>query len=137
MISRVLLPAALVVTLAGGSAEARAETYIVSDPSFLGGNELLIWCDGGDEARNSCRVYIAGVVDAIRVTQASSPSNSVGTWRACFPPQFEVGQAEGVVRKFLRTHPEWLHQSAARLTARAFAEAFPCPPAPAGGSLTH
>jgi hypothetical protein len=46
---------------------------------------------------------------------------------ACFPPQgISEGQAARVVLKYLRDHPESLHEDEVVLTMLAFRAAFPC-----------
>jgi hypothetical protein len=84
---------------------------------------LLEWCHQRSDA---CLGYIAGVSDTIDAVQ--SQGETVVGWRSCSPKQVTGIQVKDVVVRFLTGHPEVRHLTAASLTARALAEAFPCPP---------
>jgi len=62
--------------------------------------------------------YIVGVLDLL----SSSPD-----LQRCLPDQgVTKGQVKDVVMKYLRDHPQYRHETAARLVAGAIAEAWPC-----------
>jgi hypothetical protein len=41
-------------------------------------------------------------------------------------PEIRLGQAEALVRSYLKAHPQSLHMAAPDLIALALGEAFPC-----------
>ena len=121
----------------------------VSSPSraanIKDGNDLLDACrdaDKGpdemktqDQLRRSmmCLGYITGVTDGIKVaTQVNERVNgkplNLGEWGGmfCIPDGVKVGQMLRVVVKYLRDHPEELHNDSAELVVAAFLTAFPC-----------
>jgi hypothetical protein len=44
----------------------------------------------------------------------------------CLPPNITAGQARLITEKFMREHPEELHEGAPTLTARALYIAYAC-----------
>lgn len=71
-----------------------------------------IWCMG----------YLSGLLDGLAVMSWKG-----GAIRVCMPERgVENEQALRIVVKYLREHPESLHESARSLAVSAIAEAFPC-----------
>jgi hypothetical protein len=83
------------------------------------GNKLMEALEGQEKNDTSYRSgyfdgYVQGVADA-----------SVGMlW--CSPPNVKAGQLSKIVAKYLRAHPELLHNGAEKLVINALQEAFPC-----------
>jgi hypothetical protein len=100
------------------------------------GNYLLARCsqaiallDGKSEGweqltkATECTAYLDGLVEmneAYRKVFESSPAIF------CAPEGITGNQAARVVDKYLRDHPERLHESALALSIYSFQEAFPC-----------
>lgn len=108
---------------------AHAEHY------YLDGFKLMQTCQRGDTGERSptfeenvradiaagvCIGYIMGGVDGIHTAETLSRSSII-----C-EPDVRAGQIKMIVRRFLETHPEYLHRSAADIVAVALREAFPC-----------
>lgn len=110
---RVIMLVLLLVGLSGAAGAA-----------FKSGNDLHTQCIDESEALKMmsfayCIGYITAVADVI-----SDYAKSQG--RNCFPPMVTGEQIVDVVKKWLETHPELRHYSAAWGVTRAFSEAFPC-----------
>jgi hypothetical protein len=110
--------AVLAVMLAGCFAVVPS----VHASTFLTGNVLLEQCQ---ERSAGCVGYVLGIADAIAIAQELG--GALAGWRACLPPGVSGEQAVEVVVRFLTNYPDLGDLSAATLTARALAEAFPCP----------
>jgi hypothetical protein len=70
--------------------------------------------------RMFCLGYIAGVRDAL-----GTGGRLTGSTLACVPG-IRLGQAELIVKRYLETHPQYLHANAADIVTAALSEAFPC-----------
>lgn len=106
------------------------------------GSTLLQLCDGGlsDKGSTGCLFYIVGYLDGVEFggmistiqiegyqdydTAHHTHQRLVGF---CVPENATNGQIQLVVTKYLRDHPERLHQSAKFLIPDAMTDAFPCP----------
>ena len=92
--------------------------------SALTGNELLSDCseDMGSRGISSCLSYLEAVTDAHKTfvgwEMLKEPSQ-------CIPGRVTLGQAQAVVIKALKEHPEDLHNSASSLVLNALYDAFP------------
>ncbi|KPJ79011.1 MAG: hypothetical protein AMJ54_00695 [Deltaproteobacteria bacterium SG8_13] len=102
----------------------------------LRGDQLLIMLDdessSGVQANvNRCRAmgYIQGLLDSYTVFSTRDPSLKV----FCMPEQgVSSAQARILIVKWLKEHPERLHEQARLLVFHALAEAFPCKKSTAG-----
>jgi len=110
-----LIAMATAVALACLPTAARA----AADAAFLTGNELQSFCDANDARVAACVAYVAAIFEVIH-------SNPINGRSACLPPGVLVGQAVGVVKRWLDQHPEQRQLGAAGLVAQALSEAFPC-----------
>ena len=99
---------------------------------FSDGNDLLQACrqtiefSESDSKLNefnagSCWGYIRATNDMYQV-MAQNAKRTI-----CISPQMSRKQLTRVVVKYLKEHPERLHNVAALLIYEAFQEAFPCP----------
>jgi len=71
-----------------------------------------------------CGAYMSGLVDGFGV----SPPGVNGRQVLCLPEQgIDNGQAIRIVTKWLREHPEHLHESGRMEAMIALTKAFPCP----------
>ena len=84
------------------------------------GIELLGYCESQDLAEwGFCSGFIWGVADGHQLTSDESTS-------FCSPEGATSDQMGRVVVKYLRDHPEKLHEHAVLLVAIALIEAWPC-----------
>ena len=81
------------------------------------GNELRRLCNG--TGQTACIYYIVGAFDMM----SSIVSHSA---KICVPQSVEAGQLEGVVKRWLRDHPDKWHWTAAFIVEKALKEKFPC-----------
>lgn len=99
------------------------------------GNKLLEDCgaierlmDGGKSTSNStgmgfCLGLMQGITNSNMIYQVRAPGKEL----LCLPKNgIENGQAARVVVKYLRDHPEQLHENDFVLAMRALRDAFPC-----------
>ena len=110
--------AALVALLVAGVGTAEAQDV----RAFLDGNRLWQFCSAprGSLQFGFCSGHISGVADAL------TAYGRLGGYRACIPDRVQVEQVVDVAIQDLRVNPSRRHLTAASLTARALAEAFPC-----------
>lgn len=88
--------------------------------SHVTGNELLGFCDSKNLAEwGFCSGFIWGAADGHQLTSDESAS-------FCSPEGATSDQMGRVVVKYLREHPEKLHEYAVLLVAVALIEAWPC-----------
>jgi len=104
------------------------------------GNELLSRCtkalkasDGKDVSSSDylgigiCMGTIRGVIDAGNIINSSAePRDYTKQNLYCVPSKVSTIQATRVVVKFLKAHPEDLHQRCTSLIVLALMESFPC-----------
>ena len=91
---------------------------------FVSGDSLHEFCKAPAN-KLMCGGYIAGVSDAYATPSGAHDGKlAVRSW--CPPQDASLGQQTAVVSKWLDSHPEQWHFSAAVLVAQALAEAFPC-----------
>lgn len=92
------------------------------------GNELLQDCEASEDDPNYwqkdmfCLGYIAGVIEGWNTAQAQYAEKPM----TCTPTGLTHRQAGLVVLKYMRAHPEELHEAARSLIFRAIYDAFPC-----------
>jgi len=116
--------------------------YAQEQYTYKDGNQLLRQCDTGtseDKSRMSsdqssdyafCAGYVAGAMDAnntfLNSMQAAKKEVHLQPMY-CLPQNgIEIGQAVRITVKWLRDHPEKLHQDGVNLVWRALSDAFPC-----------
>ena len=88
------------------------------------GNDLLLACaDEDNEYKFAlCAAYIQGAEVGHRVTSMLNKQDSL----YCLPEKATHGQTAKVVSKYLKNHPEKLHETAIGLVYIALRSAFPC-----------
>src|SRR5579862_6019240 len=91
-------------------------TVAISSQGFKSGNQLLAMCESVP-GEGICLGYVIGIVDVMQ-------NNSINGYVACFPSDITSGQAEDVVIKRLKDHPEDRHLLADGLVAEALSIAF-------------
>jgi len=95
----------------------------------MNGNQFLDLCKNSELA---CYTYLQGWIDAFVVTTMYMKDNDdVKKWNnhlinVCLSSEVNQTQKKMVLLKFLRDHPEMLHESSALLTYFAMKDAFPC-----------
>ena len=95
----------------------------------LTGNQFLDMCKNSELA---CLAYLHGWVDAFVITTIYMKDNNDVKKRnnhlinVCLSSEVTQTQKKMVLLKFLRDHPEMLHESSALLTYFAMKGAFPC-----------
>jgi hypothetical protein len=106
------------------SLHANAQTDYRSGNDFLGSCQFAIaFTDNPDSIRTYddylragfCQGVVMGIGDVGRLTG-----------HICIPESATVSQDERVVLKFLRDHPERLHERDTQLVFEALKQAFPC-----------
>jgi len=86
------------------------------------GNSLYRYCSATLGAFVMyCYGYVDSVVNDMRLY------GSVAGYSACLPSVFDDSQRRDIIVAFLERYPQDRRVGATELTARAFAEAFPCP----------
>ncbi len=103
------------------------------------GNELLRTCNimlnivdktvkdfDYEDAGNSsfCLGFMQGIIGLNSVYESKTDNNNTPLF--CHPEGIITGQATRVVVKYLKDHPEQLHNNMITLTILAFKKAFPC-----------
>jgi hypothetical protein len=117
MLVRRFGPIALGLTLAlGGTNAANADAS---------GMQLQQWCSAKDSSSESliCSAYIAGFM--MGLFQADGLLDTAQK-AFCIPRSVTVGQAVLITKKFMREHPEELHEDASLIAARALLIAYHC-----------
>lgn len=100
--------------------EARGEA------NFRSANFWQPLCESNDQGlQNTCLSYIAGFRDGLGMGQLFGAMAMI-----CTPPEVTNGQLRQMLVKFMRDHPERLHEDLWVLLASVQAGAFPCPPGP-------
>lgn len=99
--------------------------------AFFSGNNLLELCND-PSMEGACLEYVAGVADVLSILVEDG--SSLNGFRPCVPVAgVKVSQLSDIVVRYLRTHPEERHLTAASLVAKALSLAFPC----AGDAAKH
>lgn len=83
------------------------------------GSELLELCEKETFERVYCLGFIDGAISGLVIGYSSAPI-------FCIPDSGNLGQFERIVEKYLKEHPEELHEPAAGIVGYAVVEAFPC-----------
>jgi hypothetical protein len=118
--------AAFICSVPLTASSAHAQTVAV--PTLWDGNKLQAACSGTTSTTlTMCATYIFGVIDGVRVMEASFMAVSVTHQSAfCIPDGVSIGQLKDVVALYLNEHPEQRHYAAAGLVLAAVSGAFPC-----------
>jgi hypothetical protein len=88
--------------------------------SAMSGNELLKaykMSEGGTESNFAGGIVLGMIIGVSTITQ--------GKYH-CRPTKVTNGQLSDIVFKYLKDHPEKLHENASLVIAMAYIEAFPC-----------
>ena len=105
--------------------------------SGVDGNKLQEYCDAssrmtegrqshGDEHKAGfCLGYIAAVGDLDFLWRVLEKEKHSG-FHTRLPAHATLGQTQQVVSKWMKDHPEKLHEPASTIVLRALSEAFPC-----------
>jgi len=78
---------------------------------------------------NFCMGYVRGALDPIAFWESTDKTKNVkGPFvRACLPEAgVQTGQGIRIVVKYLKEHPEFLHNERLFLVSQALMDAFPC-----------
>jgi hypothetical protein len=86
----------------------------------LTGARLLSFCQGS-ASKELCSIYIAGVNDGFFGAQTLAQQGRV----SCILP-IDGHQAVMIVEKYMREHPDELHEAADILVVAALISTFPC-----------
>jgi hypothetical protein len=96
----------------------------------FGGNDFLKFCERNKAGSNACTFYIVGWRDAFYAatifrygTKKIEQNPKMGI---CIPDGVQREQMKKVLLKYLRDHPEKLHETTGLLVLKAMHEAFPC-----------
>jgi hypothetical protein len=107
------------------------------EPEFTGSLMKLSWCSGYLEAFRSLTIQaeislgLAGAVGVKMVGPDKARHWAFDKFRiACLPDKAPTAELARVLVKWLRDHPERLHELKMSLTIDAFNAAFPCPAIP-------
>lgn len=119
MIARPTWLLLLVVLCSAVAAESEhsQRTY----PTFATAKTLRVWCLGKGAVRSSCLGYVAGVVDLLRSSGASSASGI-----SCLPSKLAAEQVRLLFLNHMHRHPQRHAHGAADEVRAALADAFPC-----------
>lgn len=103
------------------------------------GNDLLTNCSAfvkvmdGEKSKDVvkagyCVGYLVGIQDGLLLMEGVATKNksAKNVKLVCTPIGTSVGQFARVLEKFLKDHPEYLHEPSGVLSYVAFTEAFPC-----------
>ena len=91
----------------------------------LTGTELYNWCTSKVvEVEDSCLTYLAGFGDGLAVGQQSMQNSAM----LCAPTGITAGQAQLMLQKSAREHPELLNEVSAVIAGRAFFDTYRCRP---------
>lgn len=89
---------------------------------YLTGNQLYEQCQSPAPGRR-CEGYVIGVLDTVTGLQSSG---AIAPQICLSDNNVDSKQLVDIVAKFLHSHPERRHHSAASLVVPALREAFPC-----------
>lgn len=88
-------------------------------------------CVAALQHQMKCTAYIIGVSDAYDWLRGGESGG-----QGCTPPEVTAGQAEEVVMRFLKEHPEARHENAAGIVMLAIHNAW-CPQKPPAPALEY
>jgi hypothetical protein len=99
----------------------------ISESYALTGAELYQFCTQARDSSGylSCNAYVRGFADGIFLADIMAGKGK----RLCTPvagSAIEHTQARLIIEKYLRNHPEFLHEQAGYLAALALYDAFEC-----------
>jgi hypothetical protein len=87
--------------------------------------DLLEGCTGGvQQAKMSCEAWIAGFEAALFGAHEARKRRNMSV---CLPEGFTGKQAVLIVEKYMKEHPEMLHNNAGPIAFLALWSSFPCP----------
>jgi hypothetical protein len=100
---------------------------VCSEANAFTGTELYRSCQRGP-ADLSCVAYVRGFVDGMVIGKVVGLTVGLTKLPMFCPPNDGILLEQGrlIVEKFLRDHPERLHEQASFLAANALLDAFPC-----------
>jgi hypothetical protein len=84
---------------------------------------LYSFCRGEDT--DICQTWITGFAHGVYYSQIVAKVHDQKP-TVCFPNGFTGSQAQLVIEKYMRDHPEELHKTAYSVSFHALEEAFPC-----------
>jgi hypothetical protein len=92
---------------------------------FQTGQKLLESCTADRDSRASafCVGYVAAIADVL-----GRGEEDISSWYACIPEDATQGQAAEAAIRWLETHADTRHYTAADLVAQSLAKAYPCAP---------
>jgi len=100
--------------------------FCIMPANAITGLEMNKFCNepGNTPGEVSCITYMSGLLDGMYLADKMSANGN----RYCLPGDKNIDAEQGVliVKKYLREHPEHLHQQAGALAALAIYLAFPC-----------
>ena len=88
------------------------------------GNELLEFCDGNQQEKETCLFYIIGVIETKQAMEFWQKSPCYLYYR---PEKSTTGQLMDIVIKGLKENPKNRHLSAVLLLFNYMSAAYPCP----------
>jgi hypothetical protein len=114
-------------------------SFAFAAPGMTDGNTLLKACNAAvqydDTGKTSgtaadvgyCYGFVEGVRNVLAIWRISANSHHESGPHVCMPNEgIENGQAARIIVKYLKDHPEELHEFASLLAMEAFQNAFPC-----------
>lgn len=114
-------------------------SFAFATPGMTDGNMLLKACNAAvqyDDTGKSngtsvdvgyCYGFVEGVRNTLAIWTISAKTLHEAGPHVCMPSEgIENGQAARIIVKYLKDHPEELHEFAALLAMEAFQNAFPC-----------
>jgi Rap1a immunity proteins len=93
-----------------------------SDKPVMNGMKLQQWCFGKENSleKTACTVFRLGFISGVDWADI----HGAKVW--CLPDDLATGQTELIVKKFIREHPEDLHEPATVIVGRALYLAYAC-----------
>ena len=95
-----------------------------AEAGSLKGIDLYNACTGAPHDQAECRMWIIGFFNGLGFAQIGARKKGLPI--TCYPDDLTNEQASLIVEKFMRDHPEALHNSAIVIAATALSQAFPC-----------
>jgi hypothetical protein len=97
-----------------------------TDNTDLTAQTLYDMCvDNNQHAQVLCHTWIYGFVRGMQISQITATAVNLKPV-TCFPRSITGEQAQLIIMKYLRDHPEDLHHEAAAISGAALIRAFPC-----------
>lgn len=106
-----------IIFLASSPVTIRAQSFSGTGIEF---GELC--ASSETSVRLACSSFIKGLITGLYLSRSLSSAGIT----YCLPDIFGVPQALLIIQKFMRDHPEMLHQDFGSLATTALVQAFPC-----------